>query len=339
MGSITHSLIPIFNASQNSVVSTVASTAGLTKSSLLALTNPTVSAANEINNFRASLASDENCAYLQSVGVAGDAMCNKYAGAYVEEIKTADPEEVYQKLAGWGSFVDSDKDGEPDLDSNGNPEVDASSDYAKYLVACVSSTAQPGTMNSAVEGFIQKYTSSDNAVANGLINFGLNFVPGSGLLDAVDGWQQLYSGNFDWNSGLACTGNVPNNPELNEKVKYYSMYNLDQRVLENMGLIEKSSSVSFLEDYYRENPLDQSLEGQIARFSGMTKEQVSDTLALIDYYNYIAQYDPSTRYQMGEESPEPQPLDFGGQTIGQNDGFIIYDATLWDSRQRNYAIA
>ena len=30
------------------------------------------------------------------------------------------------------------------------------------------------------------------------------------------------------------------------------MYNLDQRVLSNMGIIENNSTVSFLEDYYED---------------------------------------------------------------------------------------
>ena len=333
LGSLVNSAIPYLNMTNNTVTSSIVPVANLVRSSALALISPTASAANDISKFSASLASDDNCAYLQSVGVAGDAMCNKYSGAYVNEISSMDPETVYQNVDSYE--VDGQKSFEGE-DSDGNPQVNKKSEYAKYIVACVTSDTQPGTISSTVEGFIQSITTTDSAVANGLINFGMNFIPGSGFLDAIDAVEQ--ERNFVWNSGLACTGNT-DDQGLNERVKNYSMYNLDQRVLENMGLINKNSTVAFLEDYYEENPLDRSFEGQIARISGMTKEQVSDTLALIDYYNYIAQYDPSTRYQMGEESPEPQPLDFGGQTIGQNDGFIVYDATLWDSRQRNYAVA
>ena len=47
-----------------------------------------------------------------------------------------------------------------------------------------------------------------------------------------------------------------------------------QRLLENMGLIEKSSVTAYLEEYYEKHPLDNSYEGILARRSGLTKEQV-----------------------------------------------------------------
>ena len=55
-----------------------------------------------------------------------------------------------------------------------------------------------------------------------------------------------------------------------------------QRLLENMGLIEKSSVTAYLEEYYEKHPLDNSYEGVLARRSGLTKENV---IALLNYVN------------------------------------------------------
>lgn len=331
LGSIVDSMIPIANSSSSVLTSVITPVAELAGTSALALVDPSVSAANDVNDFAASLASDDNCAYLSSVNVAGDFACNKYAGAYVDELTTMDPDTVYQNMESYGSF-----DGEY---NDGNPKVDVNSDYAKYIVACVTSDSQPGTMNSAVQGFVTKATTTGNTVADGLINFGSNFVPFEGFLDSWKAGEE--QANFTWNSGEACTGKTGDSA-FDEKMKNFSMYNLDQRVLYDMGIIENNSTVSFLEDYYyKENPLDDSFEGRIAQFSGMTKEEVSDTLALIEYYNFIANYDPSERYAFGEpavEKSEELRFDNGNEIADSSWVILLNQISYADIRNRNFAI-
>lgn len=330
VGSIANAMIPIANTAGGTLASVITPVVKLTGSSVLAIVNPSASAVSDVNGFAASLASDDNCAYLSSVNVAGDFACNKYAGAYVDELTTMDPETVYQNLKSDGSF-----DGEY---SDGNPKVNVNSDYAKYIVACVTSDSQPGTMNSAVEGFIEKATTTGNVVADGLINFGSNFIPFEGFLDAWDAAEK--EANFKWNSGQACTGKT-GDTAFDEKMKNFSMYNLDQRVLYDMGIIENNSTVAFLEEYYKENPLDDSFEGKIARFSGMTKEEVSDTLALIDYYQYIANYDPSGRYVFGEQVVEEEKeLRFDNEnSVAENVWGVLADTISYaDVRNRSFAV-
>ena len=330
LGSIVNSFVPLINSPDSGFMSMVAPVIGLAGSSAIAMISPTVGAADDINDFAGSIASDSNCAYLNSVGVAGDFACNKYAGAYVDELTTMDPDTVYQNMKKYDSF-----DGE---DSDGNPKVNKNSDYAKYIVACVTSDTQPGTMNSAVEGFIESITKTGDTTADALINFGSNFVPFSGFLDSVTAGEQ--EANFKWNSGLACTGNTEDN-SVNEEVKNYSMYNLDQRVLNEMGVIDTNSTVSFLEKYYKDNPLDESFEGRIARFSGMTKEEVSDTLALIEYYEYIANYDPGERYAFGESGVEMEKeLRFDNENeVAENVWGVLADAISYaDVRNRSFAV-
>ena len=333
LGSIYNAALPIANLSRSTMAGMISSVANLTQASTLALTSPSAHAANDINKFSASLASEGNCGYLQAVGVAGDFACNKYSGAYVNELTTVDPETIYEKMNSpeYDSFL-----GE---DSDGNPKINANSEYAKYIVACVTSDTQPGTMSGIVQGFINKATTTEDATANGLINFGRSFVPFEGFLDAAESAEQ--ESNIKWNSGLACTGNTDDSA-LNERVKNYSMYNLDQRVLYDMGIIEHNSTVSFLEEYYKENPLDNSFEGRVARFSGMTKEEVEDTLALIEYYQFLNEYDASTRYAFGRPRVEiEKELKFDNENeneIANQRLVLLNQISFADIRNKNFAV-
>ena len=91
-------------------------------------------------------------------------------------------------------------------------------------------------MNAAVEGYIQKATTTGNITADGLINFGSNFVPFSGFIDAIDAAEQ--EANFKWNSGLACTGNSGDS-SIDEQVRNFSMYNLANEENKNKPLFIK----------------------------------------------------------------------------------------------------
>lgn len=329
LGSLYNSFLPIANMTRGStVVSTLSSVASLASDATLALVSPSASAANETEAYAISIADESNCQNLSSVRVAGDFACNKYSGAYVNELSTMDPDEIYEQMVNYGSFA-----GE---DSYGNPKVNANSEYAKWIVACKTSDTQPGTMSGAVQGFIEQHTSTDSAVANGLINFGMNFIPFEGLLDVAQAVES--ESNVNWNTGFACTGDT-DDANLNNKVKYFSMYNLDQRVLSDMGILESNSTLAFLDEYYKEFPLDNSFEGQIARVSGMTKEEVSDTLALIDYYKYVAEYDPTERYAFGESQVklDGRPM-FNNENVLANDGIMLSVIVFADVRNRSFAV-
>ena len=68
-----------------------------------------------------------------------------------------------------------------------------------------------------------------------------------------------------------------------------------QRLLENMGLVEKSSVTAYLEEYYEKHPLDNSYEGVLARRSGLTKDQVIAYLDKLDYLAKVVDYDPTNK--------------------------------------------
>ena len=74
---------------------------------------------------------------------------------------------------------------------------------------------------------------------------------------------------------------------------------------EELGLIEHSAVAEFLEEYYQKNPLDTSYEGTLARFSGLTKDEVVSTLAFMDYAEFTDNYLPGDRYEFSYNEEKP----------------------------------
>ena len=91
-----------------------------------------------------------------------------------------------------------------------------------------------------------------------------------------------------------------------KKASAYSLYDTVSSLLSE----GKTTARTILEEYRKENPLDNSEAGRIARFSGMTKRQAEIALAYADYLTMIARYDASTRYAFGTmfEGPEKSIL-------------------------------
>ena len=83
-------------------------------------------------------------------------------------------------------------------------------------------------------------------------------------------------------------------------------------------MIDKSSVAMALDDYYDENPLDNSYPGVIARYSGQSKDTVVAILDLLDYAEYLAEYKPAERYFMGDKKGETLAID----KVSPNEGFV-----------------
>ena len=112
--------------------------------------------------------------------------------------------------------------------------------------------------------------------------------------------------NFGYVSGESCvTGNAVAVQETERddgttsietsdwsENKYYQRFIEDQRLAENMGVVEKSSVTAFLEDYYKDHPIDDSYEGVLARRSGLTKDQVIATLDVMEAIAFSQNYNP-----------------------------------------------
>jgi hypothetical protein len=302
LGSIVNSLMPIANT-WSSPLTTVSKTVNTVGSSLMSL-RPTANAEGEAE-FETSI--NEDCPTLSQIGVVGDAYCNPY---FVTDMSTmsADPSEVIDMVSYDteksdnpidGNFLWNDPRGDIDTDGDGvadayNPPINPEGELAKWTIACAKRDSQYGVIDSNVIAAIQLLPTSGNDVLDTAVSVGVGSLPFVG--DAVDIAQAAREAeNTGWSTGENC---------VSDDYEYYSRYSEDQRMLESMGLVEESAVSQFLREYYEENPVDDSLEGTIARYSGMTVDEVNEAFDMIAYMNFIAEYNPE-EYGPAEFAPKP----------------------------------
>ncbi len=228
---------------------------------------------------------DEYCPYLASIDAVGDAFCNPYIGTDVTTIE-ADPEVIVSRLESSGQI-------------NGNGIV-ADSELDKYIRYCSNRTSPFGLAdknfaNSFSGGDISNHVSGDNTVGSAVASTAdtvIGAIPIIGdTIDIYNNEEQL--SNIDWIDGKNCVTSSSNGNWSN--MAYYQRYIEDQRLLESVEDRYTSTVTLRLREYYQENPLDDSYEGILARYSGLPKDTVVAVLDYAKYWNYIANYDASSR--------------------------------------------
>ena len=290
MGSIVYSLIPIglsLYTSPTTLLSRATSTVGSALSSVL----PVVNAVDEGVHFKEELNND--CSALSEFGLVGDAYCNPYYVSFYAEDKELlekDPYDIFKEICadnfenGCDMEDGGDTDKENPSDDNEstygyNPVIKEGSELSKWVVGCSARTTQFGYMDG---NEYQVFHTNSNAM-NTVLSAGTGMLPFVG--DAIDAFESAKdTENMKWSSGEACLG---------DEAKLFSAYSEDQRWMENAGIVEDSAVAVYLDKYYKEHPLDNSDEGIIARYSGMTVDEVNETLGLVELYDFIANYDPA----------------------------------------------
>lgn len=291
LGSIVYSLVPM--ATSSTIGGTVKSLSSIFTNSATKIL-PSASAIAETNLMN----SLGECPVLESVGAVGDAYCNRID---IDDTSTTElsPAEVKAKI------LEIDPNAFKGTDSKGQDIINPDSNLGKTATILNQRVATLGVADASAANILVQQPSS--IIAN---------------IPLVGDVAQIISAmgeaeNMPWISGAAGV-NSPDNP-LWDEVKYYQRYISDQRLLEVAGVTEKSSVTSLLEKYYEENPLDNSREGIIARYSGMTKDQVVAVEDTIEALTYIANYDPSTRTIFSQN----------------NDAYAIIDSCQWMTTYKN----
>ena len=334
LGSIVNSLMPIANT-WSSPLMTISKTVNTVGTSFMNL-RPTAMAEGEAK-FETSLNYD--CPTLSQIGIVGDAYCSPYI---VTDMTTmaADPSDVIDEVStdddkmgidgnfkwddekGW---VDTDDDGEPDAY---NPTINPSGDLAKWVVSCAARDSQFGIVDANTMGAVTLLT-TDNEVLDNIIGVGVGSLPIIGdAFSIAQGIDETV--NIPWATGENC---------IKEEYKYYSRYSEDQRMMESSGIIEKSTVAMFLDDYYKEHPIDNSYEGRIARLSGMTKDQLEETLAYVEAFEWLAEYNPK---DYGPEKPEPKTEDYqyeSNDIIAEAEKAVVGNYIVFDDLRTKTKVA
>ena len=270
---------------------------------------------------------------LASIKAIGDSFAYQYVGSDAG-MSDEDPDEILNKNKELGSFNE---------DSGDNPSINGSSKLAKWILSCSERQSPFGFPDQNIAGVlagtgdVSTGNSSVDAAANGAIGA----VPFVGdIIDIMQSGEQM--ANLGYITGESCVaGNDANgsaSPSWGEG-KYYAAYVQDQSIAESMGIIDKSAVTAFLEDYYEKNPLDNSYEGMLARYSGLTKENVIALLDIIDYENYIASYDPSDRMVFGAPLiKEEAKMDFESEDMMGGFAVLTNRIIYADVRNRSFAV-
>lgn len=353
LGTLLTQMMTFLNS--NSLMSTVTTASSVVGSSIVALATPTARAFDVSSTLPNWEEYEKTCPYLASIGAVGDQFCNPYSITDISTIEE-DPGEVINRVDSTHPVLKVNADSGSVLSKNFMdrtrsdngvevPIVNKNSDLAKYILYCDGRTSAFGFADQNIVAGVSTIgnVNTESPLTNSFVNGAIGSVPAIGdLVDVLQNAQALL--NTGYISGKTC---VAGNETMSiatpdwEEAKYYQRFIEDQSLAESSGLIEKSAVTAFLDEYYEENPLDNSYEGILARYSGLTKDNVVALLEIIDYGNYIANYDPTTRYQFGEpEVVMPDKILFDTESIiAEAPAVILTNAISFaDVRNRSFVV-
>ena len=325
LGSIVNNLAP-YQSKLSSFTGIFSSLSSLTAKSFSSLI-PGASAAKLANTVTETAKNTaENCPFLESIGAVGDAFCNPY---FITDTTTLedDPTEIIEDLNSSGQFEDSNQ--ESDV-----PTIKDGSNLANYIIYCGQRESTFGVADQNIAN--QFDASTGSSIGDGL----LGAVPLVGdTIDIFSNKNRVL--NMGYITGEACvTGaKAPAGSRWTswEETKKYQRFAEDQRLLENMGLIEKSSVTAYLDEYYEKHPLDNSYEGILARRSGLTKDQVIAYLNQLDYLAKVINYDPTGKAPIIESHTKEQH-ELYIESKDNNDYYLgIRTIYFEDRRIKNFA--
>lgn len=288
MGSLATSIMPV--AATMTSFSGLFTNIGKTVGSAISSLFPTASALDTLEAKQAI----GNCTDLESIGAVGDAFCNPFVGTDLSTIEI-DPADVINNVYAFDrqNFMDQDSD-------DGAPRIAKGSPLAKYIVYC---TQRQSPFGVADQNFANELSSDFTVQTDSeAFNLGANAVVGAiPVLGDVFQIAENQRGmdNLGFITGESCVaGNNMNtstfsaSPNWNE-VKQYQRFAEDSALLEVMDPDYKSPVSVFLDEYYLEHPLDNTYEGVLARYSGLTKETVIATFDQLKEYQFLADYNPT----------------------------------------------
>lgn len=287
------------------------------------------------------------CPLLESLGVKGDMYCNPIT---TTDLFTIDipPDDV--------NYINAIKS-EMDCDSDGNCEIHKNGNLAKFITYCDDRDSPYGATDGSILEEMKK---------GGTVTMILGSLPIVGdLVDIFDAAQD--ETNMSWANGQRCVNSPQNSgwadgTSWDNTYKYYQRYIQDQRLLEQMGVYGSNSEDGsknpvgqFLEEYDREHPLDNTPSGYLARISGLSKEDSELILDVAWYYNFLENYDATTRIAMdgtasdtldGEEVVAKLDYEFRYKNFEKNfesdnhaSRAIVAEHIIYaDVRNRSYAV-
>jgi energy-converting hydrogenase Eha subunit A len=295
LGKITSKLTIV--ASSNNLLKTIANFTSITKTNLASLLdyaslktyaddgdNTAKNALNEVD-YSTIFADESTCQNLTDIGAA--------CGAYGEEITATSPE--VQKISSNDPKYREALKGNVRRLEDGTYEVVPNSLLAKKIMYCDERDSPFGVYDSNIA----------NAFETSL-GFGDSIPILNDAIDILNAVEEMSPETEGWARGSYCVMNKETNPYYKQLI-YLQHFTEDQRIASQMELDEtrkedgtiKNPTLAYKEAYYEKNPIDTSPTGLLARYTGSTKKEAEAVIALIEYSNFLAEYEPPV-----EKKPE-----------------------------------
>jgi len=281
-----------------------------------------------------------DCPSLEAIGAVGNINCNPIV---IDDVETSDydPEINMNRMANNGAFERNDD--ESIKIENGVEVIDEKSNLMKYIKYCSERESPFGMIDANILG------EESSVTQNSTLRTVVGSVPFLGeVVDGLEGVKQMRA--LGWATGANCVARDDNAEEISgegavggdengvgvaikqwflkvinwEEMRDYQRYVEDDRLMQSVDEDYNSPVLAALEKYEQENPVDNSLEGTLARKTGYTKEQIAYALNEQAYWQYVAEYDPENLY------PTPivkNSFDFG-DFLKNND--ILLEKTIAD---------
>lgn len=284
-GSIAYSLFPLITSSKVTNLSSLLNTTGKSLSSLM---SGKVSAAGKDTTYMTKFG---KCDSLEEIGAVGDQYCNPVTSTDTSTIDMKPDDGEYQDIIAEQML---DEYGRSSCEDDGsNCSINPKSNLAKYVSYCAGRNSPFGVVDQNILGELQ--TSGGLGVFRGIAG-AIPMV--DDILDIADALEN--EENMSWATGEKCGNTNENHTFWEEEGKYYQRFIEDTRILEQFGAYEDDPSPleAYNEQYEATHPTDDTYIGYMSRISGLLPENVETTLAFIDYFQYIEEYDPSVRIAM-----------------------------------------
>ena len=283
MGSIVHGFANamIQNGGSGSFVTgSVGAIANLTGNSVKGAWNSVIADGKDDNDYGETFG--DYCETVKTVGVEGDIYCNSH-----NTFST-----------GYMDYTESDWKNElgDNLDESGN--VRDGSNLSTFINSGMDRWATVGVKSAeACERWKKDNASEWTKIGDWFASLGNMYDACGGVFEDNDTLKKVATGEY-----YTLSDSNDNNGNV-KKFAAFALYDTVSNLLD--GSVSKVSL--YRQSYYKENPVDNSRAGRVARISGMTKSDAEIALAYADYLTFIARYNPAERYAFGVDLMVEKP--------------------------------
>lgn len=313
LGSIVSKLIPLTtNSNALSTLSTISSVTGAS----LARLSP-VHADSIGDAFLSTFG--QNCDVANSIGAVGDPYCGVRVTSDLSVINLPLDDPTYRSVI----------DPNLEYDENGNEIIKEGSPLAEFIRYALMRKSPFGVPDAGIAAECQ----TDFGVFGKIPFIGdilqaINAVEESVCMDVATGAKYV---------------NSPDNEYWQTEGKYYQLYVATTRALDQFGTYQEVGTVNpvlaYQAKYRAEHPLDTSPAGSLAAISGLSKDDAELVLALAEYGDVIANYDPTERFEFSNKSRQHNIFrgvrNYGKSEVTSPIAFITHPQI--DLRNRSYA--